>query len=137
VATGSSGVPTSVYIIFIVLMGLGFLMAVLGIVDPKKVRRGNGKLVVRVEKEDEAKEAKNKGWIGELKEQSLLVKDWRCWVLIIPFAGAEYSFIVVSTLNGMLVLFSTRPPTSIFLLCIRLLEHRRLATNLKPEDKQA
>lgn len=85
-------VPVAVYVIFIILMAMGFFVALFCIIEPSSVRRQDGTRIAHYP---------NQGFWLELKNQRRLLQDWRLLVMFIPMLASEVSLIVLSSLNCM------------------------------------
>ena len=85
-------VPIAVYVIFIILMGSAFFVALFGIIEPSSVRRQDGSPIAHYP---------HQGFWQELKNQRRLLQDWRLLVMFIPMLGSEIALIVISSLNCM------------------------------------
>ena len=83
-------VPISIYIVFILLMASGFLVAFFTIVAPSKVRRRDGTPLAHYPHE---------GFWPELKNQRRLFQDWRLLAMFVPMFASEVPIIVLSSLN--------------------------------------
>ena len=72
-STESAGVPTPVYIVFIVMMAVGAVAAFL-LLPPSKIIRDDGTQVAII---------KPRGFVEELKGNLEIFKDWKLLIMVI------------------------------------------------------
>lgn len=90
--TQSTGVPTAVYLVFIIIMLVSTVGAALFIISPSKVRRSDGTKISHF---------RHGGWVKELWGIVTLVTDWKIVIMIPPFFAAELCLALQGSINGM------------------------------------
>lgn len=86
----SAGVPLSVYLTFICIMLAAMCVALL-LVKPENVRRSDGTAIAIFQRES---------FLGELKEVSKLVFDFKAMLLVPCLAVAEFQLILQPSISG-------------------------------------
>lgn len=89
-ATKAAGVPLTVYIILMVLMGLAGLMS-LTLIPPHKLRRKDGSQVVL---------RQSRGFLAELKTNLLIFTDWKLMLMVPAFLPAECYLVYGGSTNA-------------------------------------
>lgn len=74
-----TGVPTAVYVVYMVLMGIGACSAFL-LLPPSKVVRDDGTQVAMI---------KARGFVEELKSNLELFRDWKLLLMVFFFSFQE------------------------------------------------
>lgn len=90
-------VPTSVYIVFIILMLSGCVVALLLIVPPDTVYHDDGSKLTN---------AKMVSIREALWQQTLILKDWKVLLLCFPMFACESPIMIQATVNGNIALQS-------------------------------
>lgn len=86
----SAGVPAPVYIVFMVMMGVGAIMAFL-LRPPSKIRRDDGTMVGLV---------KARGFVDELKANLEVFRDWKLLIMVPAFLPAECFLVYGGSVNA-------------------------------------
>ncbi|ORY69003.1 uncharacterized protein BCR38DRAFT_363860 [Pseudomassariella vexata] len=89
-ATTTAGVPAAVYIVFIVMMCIGAVMAFL-LMPPSKIIRADGTKVGRVVA---------RSFIEELKANLEIFRDWKLLIMIPAFLPAECFLVYGGSVNA-------------------------------------
>ncbi|KPI45554.1 uncharacterized protein AB675_812 [Cyphellophora attinorum] len=90
-SSSASGVPTSVYITFTVIMLSAMLVVFFGIVSPEKVTRDDGTHLAIFEAVE---------FRTELVHCVELLRDWRILMLLLPLFSTEITLGLIPTLNA-------------------------------------
>ncbi|KAF9886549.1 hypothetical protein FE257_011321 [Aspergillus nanangensis] len=86
----ATGVPSAVYIVFMVMMGIGACAALL-LMPPSRVIRDDGTQVAMI---------KSRGFIEELKANLAIFKDWKLLIMVPAFLPAECFLVYGGSVNA-------------------------------------
>ncbi|KAL1873275.1 hypothetical protein Plec18167_006324 [Paecilomyces lecythidis] len=89
-STETTGVPTAVYVVFMVMMGLGACAAFL-LMPPSKVVRDDGTQVATI---------KARGLFEELKANLEIFRDWKLLIMIPAFLPSECFLVYGGSVNA-------------------------------------
>ncbi|KAF2112537.1 hypothetical protein BDV96DRAFT_601941 [Lophiotrema nucula] len=89
-STEAAGVPPAVYIVFIVMMGIGAICAFL-LLPPEKVVRDDGTQVATI---------KPRGFVEELKANLEIFRDWKLLIMVPAFLPAECFLVYGGSVNA-------------------------------------
>ncbi|KAH8694312.1 membrane transporter [Talaromyces proteolyticus] len=108
---GLTGVPTSVYLTFIIIMSSAILVSATMIVSPRKIIRDDGThLAIFTATE----------FRSEFKGCVKLLKDWRIVALIVPMIATEMSSALIPTLSAYSFNLRTRSLNGVLFWAIQI-----------------
>jgi hypothetical protein len=109
--TSISGVPTSVYITFIIIMASATLVSIVCIIPSEKIVREDGTHLAIFTASD---------FRTEIKGCIKLLQDWKIVLLIIPMAATEMSSALIPTLSAYSFNLRTRSLNSVLFWGIQI-----------------
>ncbi|KAJ5438518.1 membrane transporter [Penicillium daleae] len=109
--TGLTGVPTSVYLTFIIIMSSAIILSLLAIQSPQNIVRDDGTHLAIFEATDIRTEVK--GCI-------MLMKDWKIVALIVPMIATEMSSALIPTLSAYAFNLRTRSLNSVIFWAVQI-----------------
>jgi len=103
-------VPTAVYVVFIVMMAVGAVMAFL-LLPPSKIVRDDGTQIAIV---------KPRGFVEELKANLEIFRDWKLLIMIPAFLPAECFLVYGGSVNAFHNDLRTRSLLSFIAVCLQI-----------------
>ncbi|EXJ90965.1 hypothetical protein A1O1_04072 [Capronia coronata CBS 617.96] len=109
-ATEAAGVPSAVYIVFIVMMSLGMVGA-FALMPPSKITRDDGTPVGLVQA---------RSFVDELKSNLEIFKDWKLMIMVPAFLPAECFLVYGGSANAYHNNLRTRCLLSFVSVCLQI-----------------